>query len=614
MIPMKTLTLDGKTYEIVDEYARQALGNHAGPTDEQIREAIDTWLDENGDSIIPDVSGGNGKSAYEYAKEAGYTGTEEEFAQKLAEEALIAVTDDVTPAQVADAVINGRNVIITHIDGTYGSLCFNNFIYVPALGAVISSAIVYFAGDYLVIELVGSTRDGSWAALSKEVATVDDIPESLKNPYALTINGISYDGSEAVNIESIKGDTGQRGTGLLAVTTAPSGYTTAVGDITPKYRMSLSTIKTQAGVTEVLLGDTVRSSYYHYPIVYLDDSYAYFTTRISIRGATGAAGTDGKSAYAYAQDAGYTGTEEEFAQKLASDGSGATPDFEAAEGEPGHILNRTHYTERVITDIVPTKQIQLTDGLYTEAGLWDFVVGESYYVTFEGEQYECVAFESTFMGMNTVSIGNEAIYGGSNNTGEPFAAAKIPDMGGSGVIAPVEICTIGIAGVKDIVHPLDDKYINNEVKLTLYTGSCSKTWKEIVAALDAKKTLVAENRSWNSAFGATVQSLRLTYCTYGATSGILVFQGFDGYVTGHLEKTTAIAQVGYVVIAENGEITSVEYFESSFDPTKGLRNPYALTINGTSYDGSGEVDLTETVDNMIVAKLNALTHAEEVAF
>ncbi len=87
------------------------------------------------------------------------------------------------------------------------------------------------------------------------------------------------------------GATGQRGTGLLPVTTAPSGYTTAVGGITPKYRMALSTIKTQAGATEVLLGDTVRYSYYHYPIAYLDASYAYFTTRVSIRGATGAAVT-----------------------------------------------------------------------------------------------------------------------------------------------------------------------------------------------------------------------------------------------------------------------------------------------------------------------------------
>ena len=36
-------------------------------------------------------------------------------------------------------------------------------------------------------------------------------------------------------------------------------------------------------------------------------------------GATGAAGAAGKSAYAYAQDGGYTGTEEQFAAKLAQE-------------------------------------------------------------------------------------------------------------------------------------------------------------------------------------------------------------------------------------------------------------------------------------------------------
>lgn len=122
------------------------------------------------------------------------------------------------------------------------------------------------------------------------------IPTALPNPNTLTINGTSYDGSEAVEVNIPKGDTGQRGTGLLAVTTGPASYTTAVGGITPKYRMEISTIKTQAGVTEVLLGDTVRYSYYHYPIAYLDASYAYFTTRVSIRGATGAAGAAGSDA------------------------------------------------------------------------------------------------------------------------------------------------------------------------------------------------------------------------------------------------------------------------------------------------------------------------------
>lgn len=88
------------------------------------------------------------------------------------------------------------------------------------------------------------------------------------------------------------GAPGQRGTGILKVTTAPSGYTTAIGSYTPKYRIALSTVKSQSKVDEVLLGDVIQYSYYQYLVDYLDATYAYTSvTRTSLRGATGAAGT-----------------------------------------------------------------------------------------------------------------------------------------------------------------------------------------------------------------------------------------------------------------------------------------------------------------------------------
>ena len=92
------------------------------------------------------------------------------------------------------------------------------------------------------------------------------------------------------------GEDGQRGTGLLAVTTAPSSYTTAVNGLTPAYRIALSTVKSQASVDEVYAGDTIRYSYYHYPVIYVDSSYVYCRARVSIRGATGAAGAAGSDA------------------------------------------------------------------------------------------------------------------------------------------------------------------------------------------------------------------------------------------------------------------------------------------------------------------------------
>lgn len=89
------------------------------------------------------------------------------------------------------------------------------------------------------------------------------------------------------------GATGQRGTGILKITTAPSSYTTATGGFTPTYRVSLSTVKTQSKVNEVLVGDVIQYSYYQYPIGYVDGSYVYTGARTSLRGSTGAAGAAG---------------------------------------------------------------------------------------------------------------------------------------------------------------------------------------------------------------------------------------------------------------------------------------------------------------------------------
>ena len=97
----------------------------------------------------------------------------------------------------------------------------------------------------------------------------------------------------ATQILSVAGEDGQRGTGLLPVTTAPSSYTTAVNGLTPAYRIALSTVKTQASTAEVYAGDTLRYSYYHYPVIYVDASYVYCGTRVSIRGATGGTGATG---------------------------------------------------------------------------------------------------------------------------------------------------------------------------------------------------------------------------------------------------------------------------------------------------------------------------------
>lgn len=87
------------------------------------------------------------------------------------------------------------------------------------------------------------------------------------------------------------GATGERGSQTHKVTTAPSSYTTPVGGFTPTYRIALSTVKTQSGATDVIIGDMINYSYYMYGVGYVDASYVYLTARTSFRGSAGAAAT-----------------------------------------------------------------------------------------------------------------------------------------------------------------------------------------------------------------------------------------------------------------------------------------------------------------------------------
>lgn len=95
------------------------------------------------------------------------------------------------------------------------------------------------------------------------------------------------------------GGTGERGTGILKISTAPSSYTTETGGFTPTYRIALSTVLTQSKAAKVLVGDQLAYSYYQYPVGYVDDSYVYLGTRQNMRGATGSTGEQGPQGPAY---------------------------------------------------------------------------------------------------------------------------------------------------------------------------------------------------------------------------------------------------------------------------------------------------------------------------
>ena len=103
-----------------------------------------------------------------------------------------------------------------------------------------------------------------------------------------------------------------------------------------------------------------------------------------------------------------------------------TPDWNAAEGEPGYILNRPFYTEYSgVTEMPLTGEWSEVD-----PDMWQYLitapigleVGKTYVVNWNGVDYTVVAKvidDPSGAGVPYVGIGNEALIGGTD-TGEPF--------------------------------------------------------------------------------------------------------------------------------------------------------------------------------------------------
>ena len=154
-----------------------------------------------------EFDGADGKSAYQYAQDGGYTGTETEFAEKLAQEQLVGTTDELTPTQVYDAVSVGIPVKVQHLDSTYGLSSFTAFNVSESMNVIASNAILNYQNAYLLAVLYGNKSNNGWLYEVTPLAKPSDIPTALPNPNALTFTGAvtgSYNGSAplSVNIPS----------------------------------------------------------------------------------------------------------------------------------------------------------------------------------------------------------------------------------------------------------------------------------------------------------------------------------------------------------------------------------------------------------------------------
>ena len=159
-----------------------------------------------------------------------------------------------------------------------------------------------------------------------------------------------------------------------------------------------------------------------------------------------------------------------------SGGGGAQSDWGANTGESGHVLNRTHYAEKVVSTFVD----EILAGFDPNTGAFQYkkpfrvYAGEEYTVSWEGTEYKCICTEFATEEITMLTLGNIGAVLGGESTGEPFVIlTDLSEQGKQSIsakttatIAPLDGAIhpdVKITGLTDAVHELAPKYIATEI-------------------------------------------------------------------------------------------------------------------------------------------------------
>ena len=186
---------------------------------------------------------------------------------------LVGTTRNIKPSQVLAAIKEGRDIALQYTDSYYGTFVFGAFNANEKLGIVVSNSILP-QWEGLTGTLIGFVEDAGWIFRATNTPTMTDLDTAVNEALTAAKASGEFDGAD--------------------------GITPTIGDNGNWYLGATDTGKPSRG-EKGEKGETGARG------------------EKGADGATGATGADGKSAYSYAQDGGYTGTEAEFAAKLAAE-------------------------------------------------------------------------------------------------------------------------------------------------------------------------------------------------------------------------------------------------------------------------------------------------------
>lgn len=152
-------------------------------------------------------------------------------------------------------------------------------------------------------------------------------------------------------------------------------------------------------------------------------------------------------------------TDEQKAQARDNIGC-ATPNWNTPEGEPGHVLNRTHYESVGLKEILSTTEHYFDTENGTFSNSFMLVEGEVYTVTWDGEAYECTAIKTDITGNTKIVIGDTGMWGIGESNNMPFVIwADLNGNTGADVTTWNVTHTFSIAMHENVLKRLDGKFL-----------------------------------------------------------------------------------------------------------------------------------------------------------
>lgn len=215
----------------------------------------------------------------------------------------------------------------------------------------------------------------------------------------------------------------------------------------------------------------------------------------------------------------------------------ATPDWNAADGEPGYIKSRTHYSESQTVVLLAETTVDFDsggEGVVTDTAA--LRMDATYTVAWNGAVFICTPF--SFQGFT--AIGN-TLFAGGGDSGHPFTIISMEGaLAVCSMDATISSATVEIIEDSERVIPLPEKYLPESVRPVVVhlteeewdSGKIAQSFEGVAPALWSGRQVWL---SYTQAAGATA---RMLVATFGWIGSGFILSGIVNGAAKDFEATT----------------------------------------------------------------------------